>query len=152
MSGLSVSATFDLFKGDSTTVKVEHVPTIVRSQGLSPTHRQLQQTMQAAGISDAGTATLQQVETVAANLKHTKNEDIEGTIRQALKMFDNTGGDVVAISELSHILSSIGSKMSVDDIDEIFRQAEVDTFGQLDIDDFARLMMRAAGEEENAIA
>ncbi|EGD72557.1 hypothetical protein PTSG_00581 [Salpingoeca rosetta] len=149
MSGMTISDTFDLFK-QGNTVSLEDVATIVRSQGLCPTDRQIKTAMQSAGIS--GSATLPQVQTVVSALSNTKNDDIEGTIRRALKLFDSTGGDVVTVSELSHVLSSIGSKMSVDDIDEIFRQAEVDAFGQLSIDDFARLMMNAAGEEDNAVA
>eukprot|EP00043_Microstomoeca_roanoka_P017723 m.185775 g.185775 ORF g.185775 m.185775 type:complete len:150 (-) comp16688_c3_seq1:255-704(-) len=149
MSGLSISDAFELFKKGNT-VSRSDVGMIVRSQGLCPTQRELDNAIRAAGISDS--ANLQAVQTVVSALARTKNDDIEGTIRRALKLFDSTGGDVVAISELSHILSSIGAKMSKEDIDEIFRQAEVDAFGQLGIDEFARLMMSAAGEEDNAVA
>ena len=43
------------------------------------------------------------MEKVAAALKHTKDEDIEGTMNRALKFFDHDGGDMVTVSELSHV-------------------------------------------------
>lgn len=123
-----------------------------------------------------------------ASLKHTKVDDVEGTVKNALKLFDHDGGSMVTVSELSTVLSRLGDKMSKDDIDEIFRQAEVrtefatfpnppgysclplspdasthpaflaprrfqvDSFGQISIEDFAILMRRATGEEDNAFA
>jgi Ca2+-binding EF-hand superfamily protein len=52
-------------------------------------------------------------------------DDVEGTVKNALKLFDHDGGSMVTVSELSTVLSRLGDKMSKDDIDEIFRQAEV---------------------------
>lgn len=68
---------------------------------------------------------MKQCQAVAEAVKHTKMDDIEGTVRRALKLFDHDGGDMVTVSELSHVLSRLGDKMSKDDIDEIFRQADV---------------------------
>lgn len=60
-----------------------------------------------------------------AALKHTKVDDVEGSVKSALKLFDHDGGDMVTVSELSTVLARLGDKMSKDDIDEIFRQADV---------------------------
>ena len=50
-----------------------------------------------------GGATEAQVQTVVDSLAHTKFDDIEGTMSKALKFFDHDGGDMVTVSELSHV-------------------------------------------------
>eukprot|EP00730_Choanoeca_flexa_P016986 TRINITY_DN8120_c0_g1_i1.p1 TRINITY_DN8120_c0_g1~~TRINITY_DN8120_c0_g1_i1.p1 ORF type:complete len:126 (+),score=31.32 TRINITY_DN8120_c0_g1_i1:258-635(+) len=115
---------------------------------------------QATDVSDSkltvkylsGTASEAQVQKVVAALASTKADDIEGTMAKALKFFDHDGGDMVTVSELSHVLGSLGEKMDKSEIDEIFRQADVDGFGQINIEEFAKVMRREAGEESNAFA
>eukprot|EP00055_Hartaetosiga_balthica_P000476 m.136676 g.136676 ORF g.136676 m.136676 type:complete len:150 (-) comp10821_c0_seq1:193-642(-) len=147
---ISVEESFELFQDKGKKVSKKDIHMIVRSQHLCPTDAEINAAISSAGIADK--ASLGDVKKVISSLRHTKNDDIEGTIRRALKLFDTTGGDVAAVSEISHALQNIGSKMSVEDIDEIFRQADVDAFGQVEIDEFARLIMGVLGEEEQASA
>lgn len=147
----SVSEVFDLFvKQGSSTVTATDVGYIVRAQSLSPTLKELEEAIATAGAK--GGATKAQCESIVKALARTKIDDVEGTTRRALKLFDHDDGDVVKVSELSYALTKLGDKLTTEEINEIFRQASVDNFGQITIDTFAALMRRATGEEENAFA
>eukprot|EP00049_Salpingoeca_infusionum_P017404 m.352825 g.352825 ORF g.352825 m.352825 type:complete len:184 (+) comp16618_c0_seq1:277-828(+) len=148
---LDIQTVFDLYKSGAG-CPADQVGTIVRSQGLCPTTAQVNAALGQAGVSPGGSASLAQVQSVVSALQHTKPEDIEQSVREALGMFDDDGAEVVKMSDLTHVLKNLGDKMSAEDIDNTFRSAEVDGFGQLDINEFARLVMREVGQEDNALA
>ena len=134
---------FELF-AKKNKVQAPEVDDIVRAAGFCPTQKQLAEAKATAGVS--GTADLKQTQAVAAALASTKVDDtFTKKLSTALNHWDQDGAEVVTVSELSHALGSMGEKLNKDQIDEILRQAEVDGFGQISIEDFSAMMASEAG-------
>lgn len=61
-----------------------------------------------------------------------KSMDSEQELRQAFAVFDRDGTGTIDAGELSHVLKSLGEKLSEAEIEEIIRQADVDGDGMID--------------------
>eukprot|EP00051_Salpingoeca_urceolata_P026172 m.476335 g.476335 ORF g.476335 m.476335 type:complete len:153 (-) comp20504_c0_seq1:29-487(-) len=142
---------FNLFSKDKGKKKIpaQDIGMVVRSSGLTPTQKQLQAAIVGNGVEIvSGDATFDQVKKIVAQLQNTRNSDIEGSLRRALEFFDADGADTVAVTEISHVLQSFGEKMKSEDTDEIFRQADVDGFGQVQISEFAAMLAQAVAQAQ----
>lgn len=65
--------------------------------------------------------------------------DTELEITEALNIFDKDGVGSIAASELKHILTNIGEKMTDEEVEEILREVAVDGQGQIKIPDLVKL-------------
>mmetsp|Transcript_19285 Transcript_19285/g.50120 ORF Transcript_19285/g.50120 Transcript_19285/m.50120 type:complete len:149 (-) Transcript_19285:255-701(-) len=129
---------FKLFAKDSKKVGKADVPDIVRSQGLCPTDKQLADAMAANGVE--GDADIGAVKGVLKALENTRSTDLAGELKNAFSTFDSTGDGSVSITELTHILTTSGEKLSVDVVNEVIHMASasaVDSFGGLIYNQFA---------------
>eukprot|EP00128_Syssomonas_multiformis_P008865 Colp12_sorted_trinity150504_noHs@23796 len=69
--------------------------------------------------------------------EHGKSEDfVEG-----LKVFDKEGNGYISAAELRHVLTSLGEPLSDTEMDSLLQGVEVDKEGQVNIEDFVRLIM-----------
>ncbi|KAJ1842478.1 hypothetical protein LPJ70_003799 [Coemansia sp. RSA 2708] len=59
---------------------------------------------------------------------------------EAFRVFDKRGKGLIPAPELRHILTSLGEKMSNSDVDEMFREASLANDGELNYEEFARMM------------
>eukprot|EP00038_Savillea_parva_P000616 m.97327 g.97327 ORF g.97327 m.97327 type:complete len:150 (-) comp10208_c0_seq3:1803-2252(-) len=138
MAAAPVDTVFKLFANDSKTVDASQVGDIVRSQGLCPTEKQLADAMQKGGIS--GSADLAAVKGVVKALEGTRMKNLAAELKNALATFDASGDGAVPISDLTHILTTSGEKVSVDMVNEIISMASsvaTDSFGGLIYEQFA---------------
>ena len=69
-----------------------------------------------------------------------KDEDSEEEIREAFRVFDKDGNGFVSPTELKHVLSNIGEKLTDDEIDEMIREADVDGDGLINYEEFCAMM------------
>ena len=70
-----------------------------------------------------------------------KNDvDTQLEIQEALKTFDKEGNGLLLVSEIKHILTNVGEKMSDDEVDELLSFAPIDSNGQIKIADLVKLM------------
>eukprot|EP00035_Acanthoeca_spectabilis_P020620 m.433832 g.433832 ORF g.433832 m.433832 type:complete len:149 (+) comp17627_c0_seq1:73-519(+) len=129
---------FKLYAKDSKTVKQDEVPDIVRSQGLCPTQKELNDAMGKSGVS--GTADLNAVKAVVKALESTRQTDLASQLKDAFATFDSTGDGSVSISELTHILTTSGEKLDIAMVNEVIHMASsgsIDSFGGLMYNQFA---------------
>lgn len=58
--------------------------------------------------------------------------DVENDIREAFKVFDKENKGYITASELRHIMTNLGEKLSDDEADEMLMEADRDGDGQID--------------------
>eukprot|EP00052_Salpingoeca_macrocollata_P030777 m.320894 g.320894 ORF g.320894 m.320894 type:complete len:145 (-) comp24667_c0_seq1:23-457(-) len=133
-----VGALFSLFSKKKSKLPAASVGDVVRAYQIAVSEKQLSQAMAAAGIK--GEADLKQVMTVVQTLSALRNDDMKASIKRALHTFDQEDNGVISVTELSHVLTSMGEKLSRDDIDEIFREAEVDAYGYFNLESFVETL------------
>ncbi len=61
-----------------------------------------------------------------------KDTDSEEEIREAFKVFDRDNNGFISAAELRHVMTSIGEKLTDDEVDEMIREADQDGDGKID--------------------
>lgn len=147
MSDKEIKQVFDLY-AKKKKVAGSDVGNVVRGLGFCPGEGDLQKIMAANGASEE--ADVKQVTAIVKAVSNSRKSgsEVAAMLKVALKEFDRDDADVFTVSEMSHMLLTSGDKMAKEQVDEILRQAEVDGFGQININNFAS-MMAAAVEMRN---
>jgi calmodulin len=65
-----------------------------------------------------------------------KDTDSEEEIREAFKVFDRDNNGFISAAELRHVMTSIGEKLTDDEVDEMIREADQDGDGRIDCEVF----------------
>ena len=67
--------------------------------------------------------------------------DSEEEILEAFKVFDKDGNGFISAAELRHIMTNLGEKLSDEEVDEMIREADIDGDGQINYEEFVKMMM-----------
>ncbi|GAA5937133.1 hypothetical protein JCM3775_001559 [Rhodotorula graminis] len=70
-----------------------------------------------------------------------KDTDSEEEVREAFKVFDKDGNGFISAAELRHVMTNLGEKLSDTEVEEMIREADTDGDGQINYDEFVRMMM-----------
>lgn len=73
-----------------------------------------------------------------------KDTDSEEEIREAFKVFDRDNNGFISAAELRHVMTSIGEKLTDDEVDEMIKEADQDGDGKIDCGCQALLHVRRA--------
>ncbi|KAI3971374.1 hypothetical protein MKX01_008218 [Papaver californicum] len=73
--------------------------------------------------------------------KHMKPELFDHQLRDAFKVLDKDSTSFVAVSDLRHVLTSIGEKLEAAEFDEWIREVDVGSDGRIRYDDFILRMV-----------
>lgn len=61
-----------------------------------------------------------------------KDTDSEEEIREAFKVFDRDNNGFISAAELRHVMTSIGEKLTDDEVDEMIHEADQNGDGRID--------------------
>jgi hypothetical protein len=70
-----------------------------------------------------------------------KDTDSEEDILEAFRVFDKDCNGLISAAELPHIMSTLGEKLTDDEIDEMLQEADIDGDGYINYENFVRMMM-----------
>jgi len=90
-----------------------------------------------------------------------KDTDSEEEIKEAFKVFDKVwqfccgarrnaqsllknrkdGNGYISAAELRHVMTNLGEKLSDEEVDEMIREADVDGDGQINYEEFVKMMV-----------
>ena len=112
--------------------------TVMRSLGQNPTEAELQDMINE--VDTDGHGKIDFPEFVSMMALKMKEVDVESEILEAFKVFDKDGNGLISASELRHIMTSLGEKLTEEEVDEMMREAEADGEGQVNYDMFVKVM------------
>ena len=69
-----------------------------------------------------------------------KDTDSEEDLVEAFRVFDREGTGFITASELAHVMTNLGEKLTNEEIDEMISEADMDGDGRLGYDDFVAMM------------
>ncbi|ELU13700.1 hypothetical protein CAPTEDRAFT_169155 [Capitella teleta] len=131
---------FALFDKDGDgTITLHELDSVMRGLGQNPTREELTQMI--AEVDSDGNGSIEFSEFLILIASRLKMEDMREEIRDAFGVFDKNNDGRLSTSELKDVLSSVGEKMSSDDINEMVAAADSRGTGMIDIDEFSTLMM-----------
>jgi len=114
--------------------------TVMRSLGQNPTEAELQDMVNEVDADGNGTIDFPEFLTMMA--RKMKDTDSAEEIKEAFKVFDKDGNGYISASELRHIMTNLGEKLTDEEVDEMIREADVDGDGQINYDEFVDMMMQ----------
>ncbi len=140
--------TFSLFDRDGDgTISTKELGTVMRALGQNPTESELQDMINE--VDADGNGTLDFSEFLSLMATKTKELDTEDEFIEAFKVFDRDGNGLVSAAELRHVMTSMGEKMSDEEVDEIIKEAQLDGDGMLNYEGFVKMMMSQRYAEVN---
>ncbi|CAL0302534.1 unnamed protein product [Lupinus luteus] len=70
-----------------------------------------------------------------------RNTDSEEDLKEAFHVFDKDQNGFISAAELHHVITNLGEKLTDEEVDEMIREADVDGDGQINYDEFVKVMM-----------
>ena len=61
--------------------------------------------------------------------------------KEAFRVFDKDGNGFISAAELRHIMTNLGEKLTDEEVDEMIREADIDGDGQINYEEFVKVMM-----------
>lgn len=130
---------FALFDKDGDgVITTKELGTVMRALGQNPTEAELKDMIAEVDIDNNGTIDFP--EFLAMMTKKARTMDTEEEIREAFKVFDRDGNGFITAAELRHVMTTLGEKLTNEEVDAMIREADVDGDGQINYDEFVALM------------
>ena len=131
---------FALFDKDGDgTITTKELGTVMRSLGQNPTEAELQDMINE--VDADGNGTIDFPEFLSLMARKIKDTDTEEELREAFKVFDRDGNQLISAAELRQVMTTLGEKLTDEEVDEMIREADIDGDGQINYEEFVRMMM-----------
>ena len=70
-----------------------------------------------------------------------RDTDTEEELCAAFRLLDTDGTGTISAVELRHIMTNLGEKLTDEEVDEMLREADIDGDGQINYEEFVKMMM-----------
>jgi calmodulin len=129
---------FQLFDKDNDgKISAAELGTVMRALGQNPTQAEIKEIVKDIG----GNGLVEFPEFLSVmQRRRGKGGDNEEQIREAFKVFDKTGSGFIEIAELKHILTTLGEKLTSEEVDGVMKEADADGDGKITLQDFQRVI------------
>ncbi|XP_040385423.1 calmodulin-like protein 5 [Oryza brachyantha] len=130
-------------------ITLEELDTVVRSLGQTPTREELAEMIR--DVDADGNGTIEFAEFLALMARKAVRcgggggagggADADEELREAFKVFDKDQDGLISAAELRHVMISLGEKLTDEEVEQMIREADLDGDGQVNFDEFVRMMM-----------
>ncbi|KFP30459.1 Calmodulin, striated muscle [Colius striatus] len=129
---------FSLFDRDGDgRISSAELGTAMRSLGRNPTEAELRDMVREAD----GSGSVDFGEFLALMARKMRASDSEEGIREAFRVFDKDGNGYISAAELRHVMTKLGEKLTDEEVDEMIKEADSNNDGQVNYEEFVRMMM-----------
>ncbi|XP_072034244.1 neo-calmodulin-like [Amphiura filiformis] len=136
---IELKEAFEMFdKNGDNCISSKELGIVLRTLGQNPTEDELQNMVDEVDIDGNGTIEFNEFITLMS--KKMQKIDIQKEIKGAFEIFDKEGKGVISAEELRHIMTTMGERLSVDEVEEMIDEADVNGDGMIDYSEFVRLM------------
>lgn len=120
-------------------ITTKELGTVMRSLGQNPTEAELQEMINEVDADGNGTIDFPEFLNLMA--RKMKDTDSEEELKEAFKVFDKDQNGFISAAELRHVMTNLGEKLTDEEVDEMIREADVDGDGQVNYEEFVRMML-----------
>ncbi|EZG55535.1 calmodulin [Gregarina niphandrodes] len=134
---------FNLFDKDGDgTITAEELATVMRNLGQNPTESEVQDMMNE--VDADGNGTIDFTEFLSVMARKVKDSDHKEELMAAFKVFDRDGDGVISSDELRGVMAALGETLTVEEVEEMMREASEGETGidRIDYQGFVRMVMR----------
>uniref|UniRef100_A0A7S0YEH7 EF-hand domain-containing protein n=1 Tax=Polytomella parva TaxID=51329 RepID=A0A7S0YEH7_9CHLO len=131
---------FTLFDTDGDGfITTKELGTVMRALGKSPTEAEIKAIISDVDPDGRGFIDFNEFEKIMARDIRSYNNEQE--LNAAWKVFDKQGHGFIPTSELRHILSNIGEKLSPAEVNDLVAEADPENKGQITYESFMKAML-----------
>ncbi|CAL5347269.1 unnamed protein product [Camellia sinensis] len=131
---------FSLFDKDGDgCITVEELATVIRSLDQNPTEEELQDMI--SEVDSDGNGTIEFTEFLNLMANKMKETDAEEELKEAFKVFDKDQNGYISANELRHVMINLGEKLTDEEVDQMIKEADLDGDGQVNYEEFVKMMM-----------
>ncbi|GJS88761.1 calmodulin-2/4 isoform X1 [Tanacetum coccineum] len=120
-------------------ITTKELGTVMRSLGQNPTEAELQDMINEVDADGNGTIDFPEFLNLMA--RKMKDTDSEEELKEAFRVFDKDQNGFISAAELRHVMTNLGEKLTDEEVDEMIREADVDGDGQINYEEFVKIMM-----------
>ncbi|XP_009408507.2 calmodulin-like protein 11 [Musa acuminata AAA Group] len=120
-------------------ITLEELGTVIKSLGQNPSEEELHEMIR-EGDSD-GNGTIEFGEFLNLMSRKVKETNVEEELKEAFKVFDKDQNGYISASELRNVMMNLGEKLTDEEVDQMIREADLDGDGQVNYEEFVRMMM-----------
>ncbi|XP_047323088.1 calmodulin-like [Impatiens glandulifera] len=125
-------------------ITTKELGTVMRSLGKNPTEAEIQEMINEVDADRSGTINLPEfLELMARKMTEADSGGGGGggeDLKEAFRVFDKDQNDSISAAELRHVMLNLGERLTDEEVDEMFREADVNGDGQIDYDEFVKVM------------
>jgi calmodulin len=130
---------FTLFDKDGDgCITTKELGTVMRALGKSPTESEIKSFVAEIDPQSKGTVDFTDFLTVMS--KDIRHFDSEADLRAAWKVFDPRGEGFILLTELKHVLTNIGEKLSKEEVEDMSKEADPRGEGKVQFEEFIKMM------------
>ena len=134
-----INETFKIFDKDKDGyITTKELGDIMKGLGQNPSEAELQNLINEVDIEDNGTIDLKEfIGLMAKKMKEPENEE---EIIEAFKVFDKDGNGLISSDELLHVMTSLGDNLTIEEVEELIKDADLDKDGYINYAEFVKLL------------
>ena len=131
---------FEMFDKDKDgTITAKELANVMRSLNQDPSEAELIEMI--AEVDQNGNGKIDFEEFVTLMNRRSKETDTEEEVINAFRVFDKDANGLISSTELRHIMTTLGDKLTEEEVDEMIREADIDGDGYINYEEFVRMMM-----------
>ncbi|KAG5574177.1 hypothetical protein H5410_063943 [Solanum commersonii] len=119
-------------------ITTKEIGTVIRSLGQNPTEAELQDMINEVDADGNGTIDFPEFLNLMA--RKMKDTDSEEELKEAFRVFDKDQNGFISAAELRHVMTNLDEKLTDEEVDDMIREADVDGDGQINYDQFVKVM------------
>ena len=126
-------------KDHNGSISLKELGSMMKSLGQNPSDQELREII--AEVDLDGNGNIDFNEFVIIMQKRSKETDPEEEIIAAFRVFDKEGNGTLSTKELRHVMTTIGDKLTDEEVDQMIEEADIDGDGTINYEEFVRMMM-----------
>ena len=131
---------FEIFDKDKDGyITTKELGDIMKNLGQTPSEAELQDMINEVDIDGNGTIDFK--EFLGLMARKMRDNDSEEELIEAFKVFDRDGNGLISNVELQHVMASLGENVTMDEVDEMIKEADLDGDGYINYEEFVKMIM-----------
>jgi calmodulin len=131
---------FEIFDKDRDGfITIKELGEIMKNLGQTPTDAELQDMINEVDIDGNGNIDFK--EFLGLMARKMRDTDTEEELIEAFKVFDRDSNGLISAQELKHVMTSLGEKVSDEEVEEMIRDADIDGDGYINYEEFVRMII-----------
>ncbi|XWS64694.1 hypothetical protein CRYUN_Cryun05aG0025300 [Craigia yunnanensis] len=122
-------------------ITMEELAIAIKSLDQNPTEEELQNMINEVDID--GNGTIEFGEFLNLMARKMKEVEAEDELKEAFRVFDQDQDGYISPNELRQVMIHIGEKVTDEELEQMIREADLDGDGQVNFEEFVRMMLAA---------